>query len=551
MYKYIKKKIIPRDYQIECLKIINSNNQNHLICIATGGGKTVIFSLLSKYTVDNGERVLIVVSQEELIEQAYSTLLSIDDNLDIGIVKGNRKNLSNKIIIATRQTLTSKASIKNNLMEQMRHYGKFKYVIVDEVHQANEQIKKIFKYNDNSIFLGFTATPFDLQLSEVFPSKLSFKKDMTDLIKENYLCKFEIKRIITQVDISNVQKDKNGDYLESALEEALNIESRNQTIVEEILEIKNYRKSIIVFCSGIKHVKNLTKKLQLSGVNAVALYSNKNNYKEKSQRSEIVKKFKNGEIHVLVNDKIASTGFDAPNVDCLVFATPTRSKILYTQRLGRGLRLCDEKENCLVIEFVDKNKNNDSVKIEDIIISNKLFMINSNENHYKINNSNNPYNTVENLINIDTSNLNTLNIYKTSNHNSDSLFKIYNKVEEFNWRKEEFGMMLLINKKETFIILKNFRNMYDIYLLRKSNEKNNYSYPLPKKRNIKLLEEAIETTEQIIISECFETDRCLADKTFKMEDSDDNFKKIQNLLNRERIKILDSLKSINYISFDI
>ena len=70
-------------------------------------------------------------------------------------------------------------------------------------------------------------------------------------------------------------------------------------------------------------------------------------------REQIISDFKNGKIKVLVNVGILTTGFDYPAVDCLIYARPTKSKILYTQILGRGLRNAEGKQDCLVIDVVD------------------------------------------------------------------------------------------------------------------------------------------------------------------------------------------------------
>jgi DNA repair protein RadD len=65
---------------------------------------------------------------------------------------------------------------------------------------------------------------------------------------------------------------------------------------------------------------------------------------------------------------VLTTGFDAPNVDCVALVRPTMSPGLYYQMVGRGFRLCDGKADCLVLDFggnVLRHGPVDAIRISD------------------------------------------------------------------------------------------------------------------------------------------------------------------------------------------
>jgi DNA repair protein RadD len=70
-----------------------------------------------------------------------------------------------------------------------------------------------------------------------------------------------------------------------------------------------------------------------------------------AERDRVIAAFKSGELKYLVNVNVLTTGFDAPNIDCVAMVRPTLSPGLYYQMTGRGFRLHPGKENCLVLDF--------------------------------------------------------------------------------------------------------------------------------------------------------------------------------------------------------
>jgi len=104
----------------------------------------------------------------------------------------------------------------------------------------------------------------------------------------------------------------------------------------EIIEHSADRHSVLIFASGVKHAQHVQRILgELSH----------------DERAETLQRFKDGDLKYLVNVNVLTTGFDAPNIDCVAMLRPTNSPGLYYQMVGRGFRLHPGKDNCLVLDF--------------------------------------------------------------------------------------------------------------------------------------------------------------------------------------------------------
>ena len=85
------------------------------------------------------------------------------------------------------------------------------------------------------------------------------------------------------------------------------------------------------------------------GVNAFAVSGGM----KASERQEYLAKFQKGGINALCACDLLNEGWDCPETEVLFMARPTMSKVLYTQQLGRGMRLAENKECLMVFDFVD------------------------------------------------------------------------------------------------------------------------------------------------------------------------------------------------------
>ncbi|MCM3273046.1 DEAD/DEAH box helicase [Paenibacillus elgii] len=338
-----------RPYQEESVETMLNTKEGErtLIVLPTGAGKTVCFASVVSQTVG---RVLILVPNQELREQSIDKIKRLDPDIDIGSVQGQKfQDFHAKVVVGTYQSIARKKNGEYRRINQMLEHGDFEMIIIDEVHLAVDQIKKIINnLNKNIKICGLTATPWNKKLVKLF-GKPKYSKTILDMIQDGYLCEPECIQVETQTDLTNVQI-VSGDYDSRQLEIAIDNDDRNNIIVKAYLENAHNRLSTLVFANSKSHIKSIVAAFTEIGVYAKGLDSDddKNEY-----RKNVIEEFKAGKLPVLVNCGILTTGFDYERLDCIILARPTRSKILYAQCLGRGLRLHDDKNECLVIDIVD------------------------------------------------------------------------------------------------------------------------------------------------------------------------------------------------------
>ena len=350
-----------RYYQEDCIKEILKMNKGEkkIVEACTGAGKTIIMSELCRLT---DKRVLIVVMSSELKEQTVEKLKMVcGENVDVGCVQGIQDEVSNRIIVATRQSLTSSKSTR---IERMLQYGEFEYILLDECHMAVQQQKKIIENvsTKNTKCIGFSATPYNKDLKKIY-SDFIYRKDLFSMIKEKFLVPPRCFIVESNTDISKV-KTTGGEYVISDLDRVVNNTDRNNLIVNAYKEKCTDRKQTIVFATSIEHSNDLANEFKNNGIKAMSIDSTL----DKKEREKVFNKFKNGEINVITNVGICTTGLDIPSIDSLILARPTKSKSLFVQMVGRSLRLSPEtyKEDALIIDIADNTNRHSLINCKTI-----------------------------------------------------------------------------------------------------------------------------------------------------------------------------------------
>lgn len=348
-----------RDYQIESLDIIlNAKHaERKLIVLPTGAGKGILLAALSSKV--NG-RVLIIVPSKELREQNAQKIKDVDDTIDVGSVQASLDEVQSKIVVASRQSLTHP---KSDRIKRMLEHGKFEYVVIDEVHMAMHQVEKIVsRVNEDAKIIGLTATPFNKDIKKVF-KQIDYQKSILYMIENDYLIEPKAILVESKTDLRNV-KVVAGEFNQKELEEVVNNVERNMLVVEAYKKYATDRKSTLVFATGKDHAKGILAEFIRNGIDARYLDSDTN----KHDREQIIDDFKNFKFPVLINIGVLTTGFDHQPTDCVILAKPTKSLTLYTQIIGRGLRLSPEtnKEDCLIIDITDVVRSHDLMNMASV-----------------------------------------------------------------------------------------------------------------------------------------------------------------------------------------
>lgn len=350
-----------RDYQEVAVKsvleAVDQGIRRQAVVLATGGGKTMVFSYLIpfiKSTSPTRHKTLVLAHREELVNHAAQTIRNLNPHLKVGIDKAKqRMSDDDDVVVASVLTLVY------NKLARLQRYDKneFKAIILDECHHAVATTwNKIIDYFDATTpelpvyVLGFTATMerYDGKPLGVVFDKIVFERNLVEMIKNKDLADIKFSTIELDVDLKAI-KELNNDFDTESLADAL---TSSHTILQVALAYKRLRekfnfKSTLVFCINIDHCRTLCAELQKQGINAQYVTGLTN----KTERAEILADFKSGEIAVLCNVLVFTEGTDIPNIDSLFLGRPTKSRPLLVQMIGRGLRLHEKKTHCHVIDI--------------------------------------------------------------------------------------------------------------------------------------------------------------------------------------------------------
>ena len=396
-YKIEKENFGLENFQIRIKnQILNSIYQDKLkaiIHMPTGSGKTktILSSLIdynskSRFLDDNF--FIWLAHSDELCDQAKDTFENLwnlygDKELPAIRLKDQSlndiKNFNRGIIICTYAKL-HKMRMNNNgskILEFIR--SKSKFIIADEAHMVpantfKSSIEFITKL-DFSILIGLTATPGGYyteqtqELAEYFEkNKISITdNDFNDLDGDEAINFLQKEGVLSVIKTHQIKTDFNFEFNDlekqkilSSFDEGLSPElikqmekdeERNICIYGELQSLYERDMNTIVFACSLDHTKLLHKICILTGMN-VGKIDDKTSYKK---RKQLIGAYKSGQIKIIFNYGVLSTGFDAPGTKAILISRPTTSPILYSQMIGRGLRGPKFKGNkeCLLIDMKD------------------------------------------------------------------------------------------------------------------------------------------------------------------------------------------------------
>ena len=317
-------------------------NHNLLFQLPTGGGKTVIFSEITRrYIESTNKKVLILTHRIELCSQT-STMLD-GFNVNNKIINSSIKSLPNQddymCFVAMVETL------KNRLDDEMIDLKNIGMVIVDEAHYNS--FRKLFHYFDECIMLGVTATPLSSNV------KLPMYQNYDELIvgeSINYLVgKGFLSSPTTycyDVGLSSLKIGANGDYTVRSSD----LLYGDFPMLEKLLyayEEKSQGKKTLIFSSGINTSLGVFDLFTKAG-HPIKHLDNKNS---PAERKEILEWFKNTPDAILTSVGILTTGFDEPTVETIILNRATKSLTLYFQMIGRGSRVLPNKKSFTIIDL--------------------------------------------------------------------------------------------------------------------------------------------------------------------------------------------------------
>jgi DNA repair protein RadD len=380
-----------RDYQQEAvsavLKHFRKTNESAVIVLPTGSGKSLVIAELARLAK---RKILVLTHVKELVEQNHQKYESYGVTAGIYSAGLKLKETQHQVTFASIQ------SAARNLDDFNEPYS---LIIIDECHRVNlasaelakdeakskpkgeskkqsqetasklsnsnqyqQIIEKLMQVNPEVKLLGLTATPYRLGMGWIYKKHYRgfmrseekrpfehciYELPLSYLIKRRYLTEPNlVDATIEHYDFSSLRANASGEYSPTDINHLLNKNPRvAQGIIEQVIELGHKRQGIMIFAATVEHAKEVFSYLpaKLSALITGAT--------DNTERDKLIKAFKRKEIKYLVNVSVLTTGFDAPHVDMIAILRPTQSVSLYQQIIGRGLRLSDNKKDCLVIDY--------------------------------------------------------------------------------------------------------------------------------------------------------------------------------------------------------
>jgi len=398
------------------LFVLNSgNNQERLfIHMPTGTGKTKtsmhIIADYMQFTLHKKGIVLWLAHTNELLQQAYDTFVNVWEHLGDGDCTIYRLWGSNSIentdvplngiVFCGLAKLMSVFDSNPRLTERLKRDCRL--IVFDEAHKAAADRTKTIIENlmlmpagySNRALIGLSATPgrtteasySNSDLSNMFGNKMIHidthllnqinmgkLQALNTVAEENIIHYFQERRILSKIfvekltyktnfsddelktlskEIENMGFDEN-DFSSNQLKIFAENKDRNKEIMKKLRILYGEKVPTIVFACSVSHARMLSAMLTLEGINNSLVVGEMS----PTDRKEAIDKFKDrdSKTNIIINYEVLTTGFDSKNIRCVFITRPTKSVVLYSQMLGRGLRgpMMGGNEECLLVDIDD------------------------------------------------------------------------------------------------------------------------------------------------------------------------------------------------------
>lgn len=395
-----------RHYQVDAADAVEQQwgegYERTSIVLPTGSGKSSVIAEVARRAVRRGQRVVALAHRDELLNQMRDTYSLVAPELEPGgIVKAEIHEPDKAFVCASFQTLAASP-------KKLADLGVRDVILVDECHHAlaptylkvlydlglnvpkpgrgrkkkskddgaggdgengeafGDHVAQVgsksmgvsdyitqFDHVPEIRACGFTATMSRAdseQLGKVW-STVAYERDIQWAIDNGYLIAprsltVHVPELAGLGKVKTVAGDFNGRQLAEVMEASV------ESTVDAVLRHAKNRNAI-VFASSVKHCLDLAEALTAAGVPAAAVVG----ASTRDEREDAYARFNSGQVQALVTVMVLTEGADFPRCDCVVMARPTRSNVLFSQQVGRALRLYtdpvtgQEKVDALVLDL--------------------------------------------------------------------------------------------------------------------------------------------------------------------------------------------------------
>ncbi|RLQ06199.1 DEAD/DEAH box helicase family protein [Geobacillus sp. FSL K6-0789] len=342
--------IQPRFAQVEALERLEAAYEEGydkaMVVMATGLGKTYLAAFFAR----RFSRVLFIAHREEILRQAKQSFERVIPDRTAGLYDGNQKEGNADMVFASIFTLSMKKHLHSFRPDA------FDLIIVDEFHHAAARsYERVLCYFQPKFLLGITATPDRSDNKDVYAlcdGNVAYRIDFIEAVQRGWLAPFHYYGVYDDTDYSQIKWLGNR-YDE---EELLQVQLREE-MAEKILRAwEKYKKTrTLVFCSSIRQADFLSQYFQRHGYRTVSLHSKQTAI----SRQQAIAMLERRELDAIFTVDLFNEGVDIPSVDTLLFVRPTESLTVFTQQVGRGLRLYEGKDYCVIIDLIGNYRNAD------------------------------------------------------------------------------------------------------------------------------------------------------------------------------------------------
>lgn len=357
-----------RDYQVEAVEAVEAywahpdhtdrTRDTPVVVLPTGSGKSTVIASLAVRARRRGWRVAMLAHRRELLDQMAASVMAVDPAGEhVGIVQADRDDPSTAIVAASFQTLQNQARLES--------VGHRDLILVDEVHHSTAEtymavLERLGVLDGSALACGFTATASraDGGLGKVWDSVV-YEKSLAWAIKSGHLITPRgLTVVLPDLDLTKV-KVRAGDYAPGELSDAM--EASVETTVDAVLTHAPTR-AMIVFAAGVEHAEALAAALTARGIPSAAVTGSMGT----EDRERVYSDYRDGSLQAMVTVQVLTEGADFPRCDCVVMARPTRSQTLYSQMVGRAVRLYEGKQDALVLDLAGTMRDMSLVTLADL-----------------------------------------------------------------------------------------------------------------------------------------------------------------------------------------
>jgi superfamily II DNA or RNA helicase len=300
-------------------------------------GKTEVAISMMHAAAQKGRRSAMVLDRRVLCTQTSARLWKYGIDHGVMMAGSDRWRPDQRIQICTAQTL-----------EKREGFPGVDLLIIDEAHCIRKETAEFIKNNPSVKVIGLSGSPFTKGMGAVY-SSVESAVTIDELVAQGWLIAPRV-FIATEIDMTGARKVA-GEW--SAAETTKRgIQITGDIVAEWVAktnEIFGGPRKTIVFCSGVAHGEDLSRKFAEAGYNFISIsYKDDDDYKQ-----QVLEEFNkpDTDINGIIATDILTKGFDQSDVMIGVSARPfSKSFSSHVQQIGRVMRTFEGKTQAIWLD---------------------------------------------------------------------------------------------------------------------------------------------------------------------------------------------------------